>query len=104
MAPDADGRRQDLPRSVRLGLSLLGLLSLIVGLALSAYVLLSLGVSQGHGGDPIPDLRTLLVVLLPIPFIAMGVIGLICTTMRRFVAMCVMLVLIVADVTVLAEL
>lgn len=104
VALKADGKRQDVPRIVRLGLSLLGLFSLIAGLALGAYVLLGLGMSHGHGGDPIPDLRTLLVVLLPILLIAMGVIGLICTTMRRVVAMCMILVLILANVTVLAEL
>jgi hypothetical protein len=34
----------------------------------------------------------------------MGVTALICTTLRRLVAMCVMLVLVLANVTVLAEL
>lgn len=93
-----------LPRGVRLALALFGFISLLIGLALGFYMLLAIGMSAGHGGDPIPDLRTLLVVLLPIPLIGLGVLGLTCTTMRRSVAMCVLGVLLLAVVSALASL
>lgn len=99
---DCPRQQEALPRSARLGLSFIGLFSLIIGLSLGLLMVLAFGMSYSHGGEAIPNVRALLLVLLPIPFIGVGVLGLICTTMRRFVAMCVFLLLLIADLTVLA--
>ena len=93
-----------LPRSARLCLSLIGLLSLLAGLSLGFYVLLAVGMSYGHGGDPVHDARVLLLILLPMPLIGAGVFGLICSTLRRLVVMCLFFLLFIADITVLSYL
>ncbi len=93
-----------LARWARLGLALVGLFSLLLGLAVGFYVLLGYGMSAGHGGNPFPSIREVLVAFLPAPLIGVGVIGLICTTMRRLVAMCLFAALFLLNVSVLASL
>lgn len=59
--------------------------------------------SAGHGGDPVPDLHTGFLLLLPVLLIAFGVAGLVCTTLKRLAAMVVLFSLVVADLAVLVQ-
>jgi len=97
-------RPELLPRWARLGLALIGFISLLLSLAVGFYMLIGYGMSAGHGGNPFPSVREVLVAFLPAPLIGVGVIGLICTTMRRFAAMCVLAALFFLDISVLASL
>lgn len=92
-----------LPRALRLALILIGLLGLVVGLAIGSFLLIGMLMSAGHGGDPVPDLHTGFLLLLPVLLIAFGVVGLVCTTLKRLAIMVVLFSLIVADLAVLVQ-
>jgi hypothetical protein len=102
--PQARLSRQVLPRAARLGLAVLGVASLLPGLAIGCYLLLGAGMSHGHGGDFIPDFRMLLVYFLPVFMIGIGVSGILCTTVQRLTVLCALLLLLLFDVVVLASL
>ena len=92
-----------LPRALRLAFILLGLLGLVAGLAIGSFLLIGMLMSAGHGCDPVPDLHTGFLLLLPVLLIAFGVVGLVCTTLKRLAVMVVMFSLIVADLAVLVQ-
>ena len=93
-----------MPQAARLGLALLGLVCLIVGLFLAFWVLTGVGMSFGHGGNPVPDLREFLVTLVPVPLLGAGITGLICTTPKRLAIFCGFLIWFVVHITLLANL
>jgi hypothetical protein len=104
MEPKHEEELRQLPRVIRLGAALFGSLSLVVGLPLGAFVVIGMGMSLGHGGNPVPNVRELLVDLLPPLLTGMGIIGLACKTTKRLVAFSILLVLFIMDISILASL
>ena len=61
------------PPMVRIPLGLIGLASIVVGLAIGAYWLIAASMSAGHGGDPVPNLEVAIQMLFPVTLIAFGI-------------------------------
>ena len=90
-----------LPLFVRIPLGLIGLASVVIGLAMAVYWMIGASMSAGHGGDPVPDLETAAQMVLPATLITFGVSAILCRSINRLAVTVVIFTVLVAHLAYL---